>query len=449
MSKRLLRNARIVSDGAIQDADLLISAGRIEKIAPAISAQPGWTLLDIGGRHVLPGMIDDQVHFRQPGAPHKGDMASESTAALAGGITSFMDMPNVNPPTLTRDRLAEKYAMAAASARANYGFYLGASNDNIEEIAALQANQACGVKVFMGASTGDLLVDDIDALNSIFERCPVPVITHCEDTPTIQANERHYRNLYGDQVPMSMHPHIRSADACYLSSSLAVDLATRHQARLHVLHLTTAREMTLFSHRPLEEKRITAEVCVHHLYFDDRDYAEKGALIKCNPAIKSDADRQALLRAVVENRIDVIATDHAPHALEEKQKAYFEAPAGMPLVQHALPSLLQHHLQGRLSLPLIAEKTSHAPAQIFGVRDRGFIREGYWADLAVVDLDAPFTVTPDNILYKCGWSPFMGHTFPASVSMTLINGEPAYQDGQVSAGRFGQRLTFDSHESRG
>jgi dihydroorotase len=449
MSKRLIRNARIVNEGAIRDSDILISDGRIEKIAPAIDAPADCPDFDARGRYVLPGMIDDQVHFRQPGATHKGDIASESAAAVAGGITSFMDMPNVNPPTLSAERLEDKHRMASGVARANYGFYLGASNDNIDQIQRLPPGLACGVKVFMGASTGNMLVDDPDALNAIFARCPVPVVTHCEDTPTIQANERHYRNLYGEQVPMEMHPHIRSADACFMSSSLAVDLARQHDARLHVLHLTTAREMTLFSTAPLEEKRITAEVCVHHLFFDDTDYAAKGTLIKCNPAIKTDADRQALLRAVAENRIDVIATDHAPHTLEEKQQTYFNAPSGMPLVQHALLSLLQQYHMDRLTLPLIVDKTSHAPAKIFGIPDRGYIREGYWADLVVVDPDTPYTVSRDNILYKCGWSPFEGYKFLSSIAATFVNGELAYQDGRVSDGVFGQRLTFDNHETRG
>jgi len=448
MPKRLICNARIVNEGTIRSADLLIDNGRIEKVAPSIPAQDGWDVYDAGDRHVIPGMIDDQVHFREPGATHKGDIASESAAAVAGGITSFMDMPNVDPPTLDVELLEDKYRAAGGRARANYGFYLGASNENIQQIQSLPRGAACGVKVFMGASTGNMLVDDPGALDAVFERCPVPIVTHCEDTPTIQANERHYRNLYGEDVPMAMHPHIRSADACYMSSALAVDLATRHQARLHVLHLTTAREMTLFSNAPLGEKRITAEVCVHHLFFDDSDYASKGTLIKCNPAIKTDVDKQALLRAVLENRIDVIATDHAPHTWEEKQQSYFSAPAGLPLVQHALLSLLQQYHLGRMTLPTVVEKISHAPARVFGVVDRGFVREGCWADLVVIDLEKTHTVTKDNILYKCGWSPFEGFTFQSSVEATFVNGEPAYRDGRVLPGVHGQRLEFDNYERR-
>jgi len=448
MPKRLIRNARIVNEGAMHDVDILIDGGRIEKIAGSIDARDGWDIFEAQTLHVLPGMIDDQVHFREPGATHKGDIASESAAAVAGGITSYLEMPNVDPPTLTVERLEEKYGRAAARSRANYGFYLGASNDNIDAIQNLAPNQASGIKVFMGASTGNMLVDDPAALDAIFRHSPVPVVTHCEDTPTILANERHYRNIYGEDVPMAMHPRIRSAAACYMSSALAVDLAKRHDTRLHVLHLTTAREMALFSDAPLEHKRITAEVCVHHLFFDDGDYAEKGTLIKCNPAIKSALDRQTLLRSVVENRIDVIATDHAPHTWEEKQNKYFDAPAGLPLVQHALPALLQQYRLGRLSLPLIVEKTSHAPARIFRIVDRGFIREGYWADLVVVDTRQPLTVSRGNILYKCGWSPFEGHTFPASIHATFVNGELVYREGQVLPAANGQRLRFDNHEPR-
>lgn len=448
MPKRLICNARVVNEGTISSADLLIDNGRIEKVAPSIPAQDGWDVYDAGDRHVIPGMIDDQVHFREPGATQKGDIASESAAAVAGGITSFMDMPNVNPPTLNTELLENKYRAAEGRARANYGFYLGASNENIQQIQSLAPGAACGVKVFMGASTGNMLVDDPKALDAIFARCPLPIVTHCEDTPTIQANERHYRNLYGEDVPMAMHPHIRSADACYMSSALAVDLATRYQARLHVLHLTTAREMTLFSNAPLEDKRITAEVCVHHLFFDDSDYAAKGTLIKCNPAIKTDVDKQALLRAVLENRIDVIATDHAPHTWEEKQQSYFSAPAGLPLVQHALLSLLQQYYLGRMTLPTIVEKTSHAPARVFGVVDRGFVREGCWADLVVIDLEKTHTVTKDNILYKCGWSPFEGFTFQSSIEATFVNGEPVYRDGRILPGVHSQRLEFDNYESR-
>lgn len=448
MSKLLVTNARIVNEGKISESDLLIDQGKIEKIDSSISSQPDWQILDAAGKTLMPGMIDDQVHFREPGLTHKGDIASESAAAVAGGITSFMEMPNVKPPTLTADELEKKYQRAQGRSFANYGFYLGASNDNLDEIVALDPNHACGVKVFMGASTGNMLVDDPLTLEGIFQKSPVPVVTHCEDTPTILANEKRYRNQYGDDIPYELHPHIRSAEACYMSSSLAVDLAKKHSTRLHVLHLTTAREMALFSDQPLEHKRITAEVCVHHLFFDDNDYARKGALIKCNPAIKTSVDKQALLRAVVDNRIDVIATDHAPHTWEEKQGTYFKTPAGLPLVQHALPSLLQHYHLGHFSLEKIVEKISHTPAKIFGVVDRGFIREGYWADLTLIDLYTPFSVNKDNILYKCGWSPFEGYTFHASIDTTIVNGEIAYQNGKVLSEPKGRRMQFDNHQPR-
>lgn len=448
MSDTLIKNARLVNEGSIQESDLLISKGRIEKVDASISAGADTTVFEARGRHLLPGLIDDQVHFREPGATHKADIATESTAALAGGITSYMEMPNVDPPTVTRRLLADKYALGARKSRANYAFYLGATNDNIAEIRALQPNEACGVKVFMGASTGNMLVDDIDSLNDIFSSCPLPVVTHCEDTPTIKRNEQRERERYGEDVPMERHPLIRSAEACYQSSSLAVGLARQHHTRLHVLHLTTARELGLFSDLPLGHKHITAEVCAHHLFFDQTHYADKQGLIKCNPAIKTNADQQALLRGVADNLIDVIATDHAPHTWEEKHQTYFKVPSGLPLVQHALLSLLQQYHWGRFSLELIVQKTAHAPAKIFGVVDRGFLREGYWADLVLVDLNQPYTVATDNILYKCGWSPFDDYTFKSSVIATWVNGNLAYDDGKITDLPPGQRLQLDNHQPR-
>jgi dihydroorotase len=387
-------------------------------------------------------MIDDQVHFREPGLTHKADFTSESRAAVAGGITSFMEMPNSNPPTLDLERLEAKHARAAEVSRANYSFYLGASNDNIDAVRAVRVGQCCGVKVFMGASTGNMLVDNEQTLDAIFADSPLLIATHCEDTPTIQANEAEFRQRYGEDVPMSAHPLIRSEAACLKSSTLAVELARRHDARLHVLHITTARELELFSPGPVAGKRITAEACVHHLYFDQDDYAEKGTLIKCNPAIKRPEDRAALLAAVSEDRIDVIATDHAPHTLEEKAATYFKAPAGLPLVQDALPSLFEHVRAGHLSLETLVHKTSHAVADCFGIEERGYIREGYWADLALVEFCAPYARERDQVLYKCGWSPFEGRNFHARIDATLVNGRVAFEGGRLNDTLRGRRLTF-------
>ena len=375
----VIKNARIVNDGEVVEGDVRIRGGRIDRVAGDIPAADGDTVVDAAGRHLIPGLIDDQVHFREPGLTEKGDIATESAAAVAGGITSFMDMPNVRPATTNRKALANKYASAAGRASANYAFYLGATNDNLEEIRRLDPAGACGVKVFMGASTGNMLVDDPAALDGIFANCPVLIATHCEDSPMIHEKEAEFRERYGDDVPMSAHPLIRSAEACYKSSSFAVDLARRHGARLHVLHLTTGRELELFDAGPVDGKQITAEVCVHHLFFDESGYETLGAKIKCNPAIKTAADRRALLQGVTDGRIDVIATDHAPHTADEKAGTYFQAPAGLPLVQHSLLTLLERYHDGTFPLELIVEKTSHAVARMFGIRERGYIREGYWA----------------------------------------------------------------------
>ncbi len=436
----LLVNGRVVNEERIFDADLLLRDGRIAAIGSGLTAPAGAQVIDLDGKLVLPGMIDDQVHFRDPGLTPKGDLVSESRAAVAGGITSFMDMPNTSPPTVTREALADKYARATGRVHANFAFYLGATNDNLDEIKALRSGEACGVKVFMGASTGNMLVDDRQALEGIFAHAPILVATHCEDSPTIWAAEAEQRERYGDDIPMALHPVIRSELACYKSSSLAVGLAQQYGTRLHVLHLTTAKELELFAAGPVADKRITAEACVHHLWFDDSDYASLGTRIKCNPAIKTAADREGLIAGVKTDVIDVIATDHAPHLLAEKNSPYARAPAGLPLVQHALLTLLEHHREGRFSLELIARKSAHAVAELFGVRDRGYIREGYWADLAIVDLATPTRVTPDNVLYKCGWSPFEGVEFRSTIAMTFVNGQLAYQDGHVSEQPAGQRL---------
>ena len=439
----LLVNGRVINDGAEREADVLIEGQRIVRIEPEIAAAKGTKVIDLDGAVLMPGMIDDQVHFREPGLTHKGDLYSESRAAVAGGITSYLDMPNNKPPITTRQRLVEKYALAEGRSFANYGFYFGASNDNLEEIKALQPDEACGLKVFMGASTGNMLVDDEATLEGIFGSTPLLVATHCEDTPMILVQERAYRTRYGDDVPMFEHPAIRSAEACYKSSSMAVGLARRYGTRLHVLHLTTARELELFESGPAGSKRITAEACVHHLWFDESRYADKGALIKCNPAIKTEQDRLGLLAAVRDGVIDIIATDHAPHTSEEKANSYFEAPAGLPLVQDALLSLLELHHRGDLSLPLIVEKTAHAPAELFAIPERGYVREGFFADLVVADLNAVTHPTRQRVLSKCGWSPFEGETFNSQIRMTLVNGAIVYDQSGVGAEPHGQRLRFD------
>jgi len=436
----LIVNARIVNEGAITEGDVFIRDGRIEQAGFSLTGQQAERVIDARGRHLLPGMIDDQVHFREPGLSHKGDIASESSAAVAGGITSFMDMPNTVPNTTSRTALADKYLLAAGRARANYGFYLGGANDNIEEIRALRPEQACGVKVFMGASTGNMLVDDPVALERIFADCPVLIATHCEDSKIIRENEARLREQYGEDVPVSAHPLIRSEESCYASSSLAVGLARRHGARLHVLHLTTAREMELFTPGPVAGKRITAEVCVHHLALDDSDYAELGNLIKCNPSVKTAADRQALVAALRDDRIDVVGTDHAPHPLREKEQPYLRAPAGLPLAQHAMHMMLEHYHDGSLTLETIVRKTSHAVADLFGIRDRGYIREGYWADLVLVDLSHSTEVRGDELLYKVAWSPFEGTTFRSEVAATLVNGVVVWEDGGLTGEVAGRRL---------
>lgn len=441
MSKLLFVNGRVVNEGQIGELDVLVVGDRIARIGPG-PVPSGTRTIDLHGCHVLPGLIDDQVHFREPGLTHKADIATESRAAVCGGVTSFLDMPNNSPPCVDRKGLQLKKEIAARSSFANYGFYLGATNSNIDEIRRVSAADACGIKVFMGASTGDMLVDDENTLAAIFSNAHLPIATHCEDSPTIWAAEREARKRYGDDVPMSEHPAIRSAAACFKSSAKAVALATKYGARLHVLHLTTARELELFEPGRIEDKRITAEACIHHLWFDASDYEELGARIKCNPAIKTTMDRAALIRAVQDDVIDVIATDHAPHTLEEKARKYFEAPSGLPLVQHLLVALLEQYRQGLFSLPKIVEKTAHNPAKLFGVRDRGFIREGYFADLAIVNLDAHTPVNRETIRYKCGWSPFEGRIFNSGLVMTVLNGIIVVENGLVPDRATGRELEF-------
>jgi len=442
VNKLLISNARLVNEGEIRNVDVLVEGDRIARIDGSIAVPAGAEVIDASGKYLLPGMIDDQVHFREPGLTHKGDLATESAAAAAGGITSFMDMPNVNPLTITRAALADKYEIAAGRCTSNYGFFFGATNTNIDEIKALQVGETCGIKAFMGASTGDMLVDDPDALDQVFEHAPVIVLTHCEDSPMIWANEDAAREKYGDDVPFTEHPNIRSAEACYASSSFAIELARKHDALLHVLHLTTAMEMPQFSDAHRSEKRITAEVCVHHLWFDESRYDELGPRIKCNPAIKRAADRQALVAALNEGRIDIIATDHAPHTADEKDGTYFKAPAGLPLVQHALLTLFDLVASGQISVELLVDRACHASADIFGMKERGYVREGWYADLVLVDPARPYLVTADNVLYKCGWSPFEGHEFSATIETTIVNGDIVYRDGALTGRIAGRRLDF-------
>lgn len=441
MSSTLIVNARLVNEGREYDGDLRIEDGRIAQIGAGLSARGGETVVDALGRRLLPGMIDDQVHFREPGMEYKADMATESAAAVAGGLTTFMDMPNTNPPTLDADALEDKYRRAAGRAWGNYGFYLGASNDNLAAIQSLDPRTAPGVKVFMGASTGNMLVDDPVTLDAIFRDVPTPIITHCEDTPMIDAELARYKAKYGDDIPAQFHPDIRSREACKKSTELAISLARRHGTRLHVLHISTADELALFQAGPIEGKRITAETCIHFLRFDREDYEKLGHLIKCNPAIKDPADREALIRAVAEDVIDVLATDHAPHTLEEKARPYTSAPSGLPLVQFALNAALELVHEGRLSTAQVVDKFAHAPAKLFDVEHRGFLREGYAADLVLID-DTPYTVQREDVLSKCGWSPFEGRTFHSRIASTWVNGVLAW-DGSALVGRpNGQRLAF-------
>ena len=444
MHDLLITNCKLVNEACISESDILISNQRINQVGSDLQKFSAKRILDAKGKYVIPGMIDDQVHFREPGLTHKGEIATESLAAIAGGITSFMDMPNVKPPTLTLELLDQKYVAAKQCARANYAFYLGASNDNIEVLKQAPIDRACGIKVFMGASTGNMLVDDEDVLDAIFKHAPVPIITHCEDSPLINENLKKYQKEYGDDIPIEFHPIIRSEEACYRSSHKAVELAEKHGTQLHILHLTTAKELELFTRGSVIDKNITAEVCVHHLFYNEKDYAEKGSLIKCNPAVKTEHDQQALLKGVFEDRIDIIATDHAPHTWEEKQGNYMTAPAGLPLVQHALMSVLEHVHDGVFDIKKLVEKTSHNVARRFSVAERGFVREGYYADLTIIDMDRPYTVTKENVLYKCGWSPFENYQFRSSINATILNGQVVFEDGEiVNEPFFGKQLTFN------
>ena len=437
--KQRITNAKIVNEGSIVEGDLVIDGDRIEGINTPPS--DGEVIIDAEGGFLIPGMIDDQVHFREPGFEHKAEIATESRAAVAGGITSYMEMPNCNPLTISEEKLIDKRDRASAKSLANYAFYLGATNDNLENIKSVDPQLTCGVKIFMGASTGDMLVDDQKTLEGIFSSTSLLVATHCEDTPTILAAESAAEKKWGEAIPFSEHPNIRSEEACYKSSSLAVSLAKKYGTKLHVLHLTTEKELELFEQGPLEKKQITAEACVHHLFFSESDYAEKGALIKCNPAIKKTTDRESLKNAVLTDVIDVIATDHAPHTSEEKSRPYLQAPAGLPLVQHALVSLFDWHANGSMSVEKIVQKTSHAPAVLFQVAERGFIREGYFADLTLVKNNDGTGL--QEVLSKCAWSPFEGHSFSHQISHTWVNGNLVYENNKINDHVMGRALGFN------
>jgi len=438
-------NANIVNEGKVSEGDILIRGQFIDAIGNLSSRAADHTI-DAKGKYLLPGAIDDQVHFREPGLTHKATIYTEARAAVAGGVTSFMEMPNTNPPTFTQQLLEEKYQIAARTSLANYSFFIGASNDNLDEVLRTDISKVCGLKIFMGSSTGNLLVDEPKMLEAFFSQFPGLIATHCEDEATIRRNSEEYKNRYGDDVPIRCHPLIRSAEACYKSSSFAVSMAKKFKTRLHILHISTARETELFDNTiPLERKRITAEACIHHLWFSDSDYDRLGTLIKWNPAVKSADDQQAIFKAVLDDRIDVIATDHAPHTWEEKQNSYFKAPSGGPLVQHSVTAMLAFYHQGKISLERIVQKMAHNPATLFNVQKRGFIREGYFADLVLVDLNNPWTVAKNNILSKCGWSPFEDITFRSRITHTFVSGHLAYADGKFDETQKGQRLLFDRH----
>lgn len=445
MNRILIKNARIVNEGTIFEGDVLIENGVIAEIADKISVKSSTTkIIDAEGSYLIPGAIDDQVHFREPGLTHKGTIATESRAAVAGGVTSFIEQPNTVPNAVTQEILEEKYKIAEQTSYANYSFMMGATNDNLEEVLKTDPKNVAGIKIFLGSSTGNMLVDNEAVLEKIFSSTPMLIAVHCEDEQTIKDNLEKFKAEYGDDVPVTAHHLIRSEEACYLSSSKAVALAKKTGARLHVFHLSTAKEMELFTNKiPLEEKKITAEVCVHHLWFTNEDYATKGNLIKWNPAVKTENDRKVLWEALLDDRIDVIATDHAPHTLEEKKQPYLQAPSGGPLVQHSVVAMFEAHHQGKISVEKIVEKMAHNPAKIFKIEKRGFIREGYFADLVIVNPGLPWNVKKENILYKCGWSPFEGYNFKSRITHTFVNGQLVYNNFKVKDIICGQRLLFD------
>ncbi len=443
MSSILIKDVQLVNEGIIKPCDILIKNGRIEKIAASINQSADKEIAG-NGNICMPGIIDDQVHFREPGLTHKSDLYTEPRAAVAGGVTSFMEMPNTKPAALTQELLSDKYAIANQKSLANYSFFMGASNDNIEEVLKTDEKKVCGVKIFMGSSTGNMLVDDRTTLDNLFSKVPLLIATHCEDEATVRGNMELYRKNYGEDVPIKYHPIIRNVEGCYKSSSLAIELAKKHNTRLHILHISTAKELKLFRNDiPLAEKRITSEVCVHHLHFDSRQYDTLQTQIKCNPAIKEAKHKRALFKALLDDRLDIIATDHAPHTWEEKQGTYFKAPSGVPLIQHTLPVMLKFYHKGKISLERIVEKMCHAPAICFQLAERGFAREGYWADLAIVDVNKKWKVSKKNIHYKCGWSPFENKFFKGKILSTIVSGHLAYQDGQFFEEKKGERLLFE------
>ena len=445
MNRILIKNAKIVNEGSVFEGDVLIEDEFIVEIAESISAKsPSTKIIDAEGNYLIPGMIDDQVHFREPGLTHKGDIASESKAAAAGGITSFMEQPNTIPNAVTQELLEEKFKIAEKNSYVNYSFNMGVTNDNLEEVLKTNPKNVAALKIFLGSSTGNMLVDNEAVLEKIFSSTTMLICVHCEDEHTIKSNLEDYKERYGAEIPVTAHHLIRSEEACYLSSSKAIELAKKTGARLHVFHLSTAKEMELFSNKiPLKEKKITAEVCIHHLWFSNEDYETKGNLIKWNPAVKTSVDREALWKALLDGRIDVIATDHAPHTLEEKKQNYLNAPSGGPLVQHALVALFEAYHQGKISIEKIVEKTAHNPAILFQIEKRGFIKVGYYADLVIVNAGLPWSVKKENILYKCGWSPFEGITFRSRITHTFVNGQLVYANLKVKDIRAGKRLEFD------
>ncbi len=440
----LIKNVSIVNEGKIFIGNVLLEDNLIAKISEFEIATNAAVVIDAEGKYLFPGCIDDQVHFREPGLTHKGDIYTEAKAGVAGGVTSYMEMPNTIPNVFTQELLEEKYKRASEVSLANYSFFMGASNDNIDEVLKTNPRDVCGIKVFMGSSTGNMLVDNRETLEALFSKCKMLIATHCEDEGIIRHNMEVFKEKYGDNVPMECHPLIRSEEACFKSSSLAVELAKKHNSRLHILHISTAKELALFDNKiPLKQKRITAEACIHHLWFSDADYKTKGSLIKWNPAVKKASDGDAIFQAVLDNKIDVIATDHAPHTLEEKQQSYFKAPSGGPLIQHSLTAMLEFFHTGKITLEKIAEKMAHAPADCFQIEKRGYVREGYFADLVLVDLNSPWTVDKSNLLYKCKWSPFEGFTFHSKVTHTFVNGNLVYDSGKFDESRKGMRLTFN------